>query len=107
MAADDLASTLTGIKALIAERDALAARINWAAPDDIAAFNAAQDKVAGRVPSLVAALEDVLSRHVEAVIEDMPAPLFHYCKTCDGHPVWPCPEVRAITTALTGKEAGE
>jgi hypothetical protein len=34
-----------------------------------------------------------LSRHVEAVIEDMPNP-FHYCKTCSGHPAWPCPEVR-------------
>ena len=53
------------------------------------------------VPRLLAAIEAALSRHVEAVIEDMPGP-FHYCKTCSGHPAWPCPEVAAITTARGG-----
>jgi hypothetical protein len=52
-----------------------------------------------------AAAKAALSRHVEAVIEDMPD-LFHYCKTCSGHPAWPCPEVAAITTALGGTGAG-
>jgi hypothetical protein len=54
--------------------------------------------------SLVAAVEAVLALHVHAVIEDMPDP-FHYCKTCSGHPAWPCPEVRAITAALTEEDA--
>jgi hypothetical protein len=56
--------------------------------------------------TLVAALEAVLALHVQAVIEDMPDP-FHYCKTCSGHPAWPCPEVRAITSALTGEERSD
>ena len=55
-----------------------------------------------RVVSLVAALEAALGFHVEAVIEDMPEPWFRYCKTCSGHPAWPCPEVAAITAALNG-----
>ena len=54
------------------------------------------------VPSLVAALEAALGFHVEAVIEDTPEPRFRYCKTCSGHPAWPCPEVAAITRALNG-----
>jgi hypothetical protein len=58
-------------------------------------------------PRLVAAVEAVLKRHVEAVIKDMPAPPFRYCKTCAGHPKWPCPEVQAITAALTGEEASD
>ena len=55
---------------------------------------------------LLAAVEAVLKHHVEAVIEDMPAPPFRYCKTCSGHPKWPCPEVRAIRAALTGENNG-
>lgn len=56
------------------------------------------------IARLIAAVEAALSRHVQAVIEDMPDP-FHYCETCAGHPAWPCPEVAAITAALAGKEA--
>src|ERR1700689_1938744 len=56
-------------------------------------------------PGFVAAIETALAHHVEAVIENMPDP-FRYCKTCSGHPAWPCPEVRDITAALAGKEAG-
>jgi hypothetical protein len=52
------------------------------------------------VPPLLAAVEAALGHHAEAVIKDMPEP-FHYCKTCSGHPKWPCPEVRAIRAALT------
>ena len=55
-------------------------------------------------PGFVAAVEAALAHHVEAVIEDMPVPRFRYCKTCSGHPAWPCPEVGAITAALAGKE---
>ena len=98
---------LAEIRGLIAARDNLAGRMDWATADRLHEFNAAQDKLAARVPSLVAALEAVLKRHVEAVIEDMPAPPFRYCKTCSGHPAWPCPEVRAIAAALTREEAGQ
>ena len=88
MTDDLLASTLAGIKSMITERDALAARINWDAPDDITAFNTAQDKVAGRVPSLVAAVEAVL-------------------KLADPEKSTGVPPVRirkAITAALTGED---
>jgi|ERR1700691_1593906 len=51
-----------------------------------------------------AAAKAALAHHAEAAIEDMPDP-FRYCKTCSGRPAWPCPEVRAITAALAGKEA--
>jgi hypothetical protein len=51
------------------------------------------------VPPLIRAVEAALAHHVEAVIEDA-RPRFRYCKTCSGHPKWPCPEVRDITAAL-------
>jgi hypothetical protein len=54
------------------------------------------------MPRLLAAVEAALAHHVEAVIEDMPVPRFRYCKTCSGHPKWPCPEVAAITGELLG-----
>jgi hypothetical protein len=58
------------------------------------------------MPRLVAAVEAVLAHHIEAVIYGTPAP-FHYCKTCSSHPAWPCPEVRDVRAALTGKEASD
>ena len=58
---------------------------------------------ANDVPPLLGAVERALAHHVEAVVEDMPDP-FRYCKTCSGHPAWPCPEVRDITAALAGKD---
>jgi hypothetical protein len=60
-----------------------------------------------RIRLLVGAIEAARAHHVEAVIEDMPEPRFRYCKTCSGHPEWPCPEVAAITAALTGTLQGE
>lgn len=65
------------------------------------AIEAAKDDV----PRLLKAVEAALTFHVEAVIEDMPEPRFRYCKTCSGHPAWPCPEVAAIIAELAGKEA--
>lgn len=52
------------------------------------------------VPLLLAAIEAALKHHAEAVVEDMPEPHFRYCRTCSGHPAWPCPEVADITSAL-------
>ena len=58
------------------------------------------------VPRLLAAVDAALGHHVPAVIEDGAPPVypFRYCKTCSGHPAWPCPEVAAITTALAAQE---
>jgi hypothetical protein len=60
------------------------------------------------VPRLLAALDAVLALHVPGVIEGAgPTYPFHYCTRCSGHPAWPCPEVAAITRALTGKEKAD
>ena len=100
---DDLASTLAGIKALITERDDLAARIDWARPDDIARFDAAQDKLARRVPSLVAAVEAALSYHRPE--ETGWGTVCGGCWTRGGsHPVWPCAPMVDIVTALFPEE---
>ena len=56
------------------------------------------------VPPLLAAVEAALKSHVEAVLYEWPEPPFRYCKTCSGHPAWPCPEVAAITAALAEGE---
>src|ERR1700728_771111 len=53
-----------------------------------------------------AAAKAALAHHVEAVKYHIePESTFRYCSTCSGHPACPCPEVRAITSALAGKEA--
>ena len=98
---DDLAATLAGIR----ERAGVFVKLGPPRPVASAVANAAYASAAD-VPPLLAALEAVLERHVEAVIEDMPGP-FHYCKTCSGHPKWPCPEVRDISAALAGEGAGD
>ncbi len=56
---DDLAAALAGIRGLIAARDDLTARMDWSAVD-VSEFNAAQDKLAARVPALLAAVEAAL-----------------------------------------------
>jgi hypothetical protein len=97
MGTDDVATTLAGIK----ERNEQ--YITTLALTE----HTAAGLPCGDVRLLLAALEAALTHHVEAVIEDMPVPRFRYCKTCTGHPKWPCPEVRAITAALTGEEASD
>jgi hypothetical protein len=90
-APDDLSATLAGIKDRGYRNGATGAecaRLSDAAAED--------------VPRLVAALETALAHHVEAVIFGTPEP-FRYCKTCSGHPAWPCPEVADITAALAGE----
>ena len=65
---------------------------NW---DDAVFISAASVAM----PRLVAAVEAAIGFHVEAVAAHV-RPTFRYCKTCSGHPPWPCPEVRAITREL-------
>jgi hypothetical protein len=79
--ADDLASILAEIR----ERsDRAFTYEDW--------FHAGRD-----IPSLLTALEAVLKLHHR---KQLPI-----CETCRVR--WPCPEYRAITAALTGKEAGD
>ena len=56
---DDPSSALDQIRGLIAERDTLLAATDWSGVS-LSGFNAAQDKLAARVPSLVAAIKEVL-----------------------------------------------
>ena len=98
---DRVASTLAGIRGLIAARDDLAARIDWAKPDDVSEFNAAQDKLAARVPVLLAAIEPVLKEHQPVNRGEGLEPI---CGTCHKG-FWPCRTYRAITTVLTGEPA--
>ena len=54
-------------------------------------------------PVLLAAVEAALKRHrpVEYALRGGVGP-GRYCAVCAGPPKWPCPEVQAITAALTG-----
>jgi hypothetical protein len=56
-------------------------------------------------PRLLAAVEAVLALHVKATTYlDDGITQFDYCRTCPGHPAWPCPEVRAIARALEAEQ---
>ena len=102
---DDPASVLSGVRALITRRDQLEARMNAASWDDSGyreaeeRFTEVQDKLAARVPRLLAAVEAALE--VAALIERYGAVL-----PGRGVPVQHASEAlrQAITTALTGKE---
>lgn len=59
-AGDPLFSALAAIRGLLAARDALIGRMRAGAIVGSPEFNAAQDRLAERVPSLVAALDEVL-----------------------------------------------
>lgn len=83
---------------LTAELDHIAACIDLASELPMTADP--RRVVAIHSPRLLAALRAAIGFHVEAVIEDMPEPRFRYCKTCSGHPAWPCPEVAAILHRL-------
>jgi outer membrane murein-binding lipoprotein Lpp len=61
MGDSDPASLLSGIRELIAARDELTARMDWSAVD-VSEFNAAQDRLAARVPALLAAVEATLEQ---------------------------------------------
>jgi hypothetical protein len=55
----------------------------------------------GAESQLVAALEQVLTRHREATTnKDNRTTLFRCCCYCAGHPAWPCPDAQAALQAL-------
>ena len=110
-AADDLSSLLSEARR-VADGLYFACRLPDKKPDFTACGGPAAEAyweyfTSARIRRLLAAVDAALSRHVEAVIEDMKPEPFHYCKTCSGHPAWPCPEVAAITTALAGEKPGK
>jgi hypothetical protein len=61
MADDSAAAILAGIRELIGARDELVARMQPGRSYGAAEFNAAQDRLAERVPALLAAIEAVLA----------------------------------------------
>jgi len=107
-AAGQASSVLAEIGALITRRDQLLARMNAASWDDSGyreaeeRFTEVQDKLAARAPALVKAVEAALE--VATLIERYGAVL-----PGRGAPVQHASEAlrQAITTALTGKAAGD
>lgn len=114
----DLTSALDQIRDLIAERDTLLAATDWSGVS-LSGFNAAQDKLAARVPSLVAAIERVLklADGTAPGLSLTPPDCTNACDygDCDcsgeGRAVaWnldPAKVREAITAALTGSQPGE
>jgi hypothetical protein len=99
---DPLATSLDRIRELITARDHLTSRTDWSNPVSVAEFNAAQDKLAARVPSLLAAIDAARKLHQPMVRRDGWHPTCSY----DNHR-WPCPESRDISAALLGPQQGE
>jgi hypothetical protein len=106
MPPDDLTALLEQIQKLIAARDELIPSMNWDDPADVARFNARQDKVAARVPSLVAALEAVLK------LADTLEPQAPAASALEEDRMWirqECADMirEAIRHTLTGQEAAQ
>lgn len=134
---DPLAPALAAIRDDIAARDELLGSTDWDRPDDASRFNAAQDKVAARVPPLLAAIEAVLKPHQPGRVTiygslckhhanhrdfsitraeadgvracpDCTATVYPSCSGCGPHvSADACPVRAAITAALTGTQPDE
>lgn len=132
---DRVATSLDRIRADIAERDA-SIRADWGNPATVADFNAAQDKLAARVPPLLAAIEAVLKPHQPGPVtifgslckrhenhrhfsitateaEDVQscpeceAAVYTSCAGCHPAPLDYCQVRSAISAALLGPQQGE
>jgi hypothetical protein len=101
MADSDPASLLSGIRELIAARDELTARMDWSAVD-VSGFNAAQDRLAARVPALLAAVEAALE-----LADDLIVPPYFLDDVTAATRGVALRFRAAITTALAGEEAGD
>ena len=105
----ELAANLDHIRVLITRRDQLLARLN-AAWGEAAGFEAedqftiVQDKLAARVPVLVAAVDAVLALHQPVTGRRPSEPeVCGYCLDAYGDPVkWPCEEYETVTRVLNG-----
>jgi hypothetical protein len=106
MGTDELAALLAGWRDLIAARDDLAARTNWDDPASVSEFNAAQDKLAARVPLLLDAVEAVLKLADEAEPWGW-KPGERGIRIPVRWDLDPAKVREAITAALTGKEASD
>lgn len=99
---DPLTAALEEIRELASKRDETLAWVARASADDgeldaaAGAFEVVQDKLAARVPRLLAAIYAVLKLHRR---DHHKTP---FCEEC-GH-VWPCSTYRVTTRELTGKE---
>jgi hypothetical protein len=95
------AAVLTPYRELVKARDDLAARMDWSAAE-LPEFNAAQDKLAARVPALLAALEAALKHHRYI---DRGGPDLRPVCSCS-RLLWPCSEVADVLAALAEGERG-
>jgi hypothetical protein len=100
---DTLPAALDEIRELVSERDKLVACAAVAAVS-VAEFNAAQDRLAERVPRLLAALDEVLKLHHRIPPRPVSQRNFDSCRICRNYR-WPCPTIQAISRALLGENA--
>lgn len=129
VAYDPLSSYLTGVRELLGDGDALVSRLASGARVSAAELNVVQDKLAARVPALLAAVEAALEVHALTALHRHAEPCSrHYasmfgrrecldckvvewtgCDTCKdefGSPAKPedCKTRQVITRELLGKE---
>ena len=137
MTDDPASAALAAIRADIGARDDLITRMQPGRSYPVAEFNGAQDRLAERVPSLLAAVERVLELHRRrgtpvrthricakhapwgndeghtAACPDCTVTEKWVCAEpscrcwCPDDDGWPCPTVRAITAALAGDGESE
>lgn len=111
--------------AILAEATRIADGLHFAAriPDKVPDFSSCGGPAAeeywayftpARIYSLLAAVDAALKQHeskvplrILAEYGSDEAERYRYCSSCAKHPAWPCPEVRAVTAALTGEEASD
>ena len=93
----DPSSILTAIR----ER---AAAVAEPTGDGILFIKRLQDSAAD-VPRLLAAFEVALAHHPQSIEIGVTGEAGPHCARC--RTAWPCPEAQAITSALTGQEAGD
>lgn len=101
-----VAAFLAETAGLVAEQDALVQSdgviLHGRMTDE---FNAAQDRLAARVPALVAALEAVLKLH--APVDR--GGVMYVCRGCEDQNClhkWPCSTISTIETALRDAQGG-
>ena len=100
---DQVTAFLAGAQEAVRQQDELVARMRTAAVSAVE-FNAAQDRLAERVPSLLAAVAEVFKAHRPVIGEDGR----DRCAWCRTSPLgqrepWPCGEFQNVSSALLGE----